>query len=208
MKENNISFRLEKEDDYEIVENMIRDSFWNVYMPGCLEHLLIHNLRSSSDFVKELDIVMEMDGEIIGQNVFARAEIKTDDERTIPCLTMGPISVLEKLKRQGFGKMLLDYSLEKAKELGYGAVLIEGNIEFYKHSGFDYSRKYNIRYHELPEGEDDLFFLCCELKPGYLDNISGVYQSPSSYNIDEKELEEYDKKFPAKEKLKLPGQLF
>ncbi len=177
-------------------------------MPGCSEHLLIHNLRSSSDFVKELDIVMEMDGEIIGQNVFVHAEIKTDDGKSIPCLTMGPISVLEKLKRQGYGKMLLEYSLEKAKELGYGAVLIEGNIEFYKHSGFDYSRNFNIRYHGLPEGEDDSFFLCCELKEGYLDNVSGVYQSPSSYQVDEKELEEYDKKFPKNEKLKLPGQLF
>ena len=138
MKENNISFRLEKEEDYEIVENMIRDSFWNVYMPGCSEHLLIHNLRSSNDFVKELDIVMEQDDRIIGQNVFVKAEIKTDDGNIIPCLTMGPISILKELERKGYGKQLLDYSLKRARELDYGAVLIEGNIEFYKHSGFDF----------------------------------------------------------------------
>lgn len=208
MEENIITFRLEEEKDYEIVENLVRDSFWNVYQPGCVEHLLIHNLRNAIDFVKELDFVMEKDGEIIGQNVFVRAVIQAKDGRVIPCLTMGPISVREDLKRKGYGKILLDYTLNKARELGYGAVLIEGNIEFYKNCGFDYSRNFGISYNGLEEGDDDSFFLCCELIPGYFDNVEGVYKTPDSYLIDDKKLEEFDKKFAPKEKLKLPGQLF
>ena len=121
---------------------------------------------------------------------------------------MGPICITPPLKRKGYGKALLDYSLKKAAELGYGAILFEGNIDFYGKSGFDYSSKFGIRYHDLPEGADASFFLCKELIPGYLDGITGVYQTPKGYYVDESEAEEFDKQFPKKEKLKLPGQIF
>ena len=205
---NNTMIRLEKKEDYREVENLIRESFWNVYCPGCKEHYLIHVLRDDSVFVKELDFVMEKDGHLIGQNVFAKTIIDSDDGRTIPVLTMGPICITPELKRKGYGKILLDYSLEKAAKLGYGAVLFEGNIGFYGNSGFDYSAKFGIRYHDLPEDADASFFLCKELIPGYLDGITGVYQTPAVYYVDDLEVEEFDKDFPPKVKLKLPGQIF
>ena len=200
--------RLEKEEDYREVENLVRESFWNVYRPGCSEHLVIHVLRDDPAFVKELDFVMERDGELIGQNIFVKTIINADDGRVIPVLTMGPIGITPELKRQGYGKKLLDYSLEKATAMGFGAVLFEGNIGFYGKSGFDYARNFGIRYHDLPEGADDSFFLCKELIPGYLTGITGVYQTPQGYYVDDADVEEFDKAFPPKEKLKLPGQIF
>ena len=208
MNKNNITFRLERKEDYREVENLVRESFWNVYRPGCLEHYLLNQLRDDKDFVPELDIVMEKDGRIIGQDVFVRTAIKADDGRNIPIMTMGPICIAQELKRQGYGKHLLDYSLEQAAKLGCGALCFEGNIEFYGKSGFDYASKFGIRYHGLPEGEDASFFLCKELIPGYLDGITGVYATPESYLIDEEEAEKFDAMFPHKEKLKLPGQIF
>lgn len=80
----NVTFCLEKQKDYRSVENMVRESFWNIYRPGCLEHFVLHELRDNPDFVKELDYVMEKDGKIIGQNMFMRAHIKADDGRKIP----------------------------------------------------------------------------------------------------------------------------
>ena len=206
MKE--FTFRFEEPKDYRTVENLIRESFWNVYRPGCSEHYVIHVLRNDPAFVKELDFVMEQDGRLIGQNMFMRTIINADDGHDIPVLTMGPICITPELKRRGYGKAILDYSLEKAAALGYGAVLFEGNIGFYGKSGFDYARKFGIRYHDLPEGADDSFFLCRELIPGYLDGITGVYQTPKGYYVDDSDVEEFDKAFPYKEKLKLPGQLF
>ena len=208
MNKNNYNIRLEEKKDYRAVEELIRESFWNVYRPGCSEHYVIHILRDDPAFIPELDFVMEQDGRIIGQNMFMKTIIEADGGRTIPVLTMGPICVTNDLKRQGYGKALLDYSLEKASALGFGAVLFEGNIDFYGKSGFDYASKFDIRYHDLPEGADASFFLCKELKEGYLDGISGVYQTPQGYYVDDADVEEFDKQFPYKEKLKLPGQIF
>ena len=205
---NDCIIRLETSKDHTKVEHLVRESFWNVYRPGCLEHYVLHCLRDDPAFVPELDFVMEKDGVIIGQNIFMRASIAADDGRSIPILTMGPICIAPELKRQGYGKLLLDYSLEQAAKLGAGAVCFEGNIDFYGKSGFTHASRFGIRYHGLPEGEDVSFFLCKELIPGYLDGITGEYATPSGYFVDEGEAEEFDKQFPPKEKLKLPGQLW
>ena len=204
----NLTIRNEKKEDHRKVENLIRESFWNVYRPGCLEHFVIHKLRDDDAFIPELDFVMELEGKLIGQNMFMKANIKADDGRDIPIMTMGPICIAPQLKRKGFGKILLDYSLERAKNFGCKAVCFEGNIDFYGKSGFTFASNFGIRYHGLPEGEDASFFLCKELEEGYLDGITGEYATPKGYYVDENEAEEFDKNFPPKEKLKLPGQLF
>ena len=208
MKLNDVFIRLEKKEEYREVENLVREAFWNVYRPGCSEHYVIHRLRDDPAFVKELDFVMEQKDRLIGQNMFMKTVIDSDDGRSIPILTMGPIGITPELKRRGYGKMLLDYSLEKAAELGFGAVLFEGNIGFYGKSGFDYAENFGIRYHDLPEDADASFFLCRELIPGYLDGITGIYRTPQGYYVEDSEVEEFDKEFPPKEKLRLPGQIF
>ena len=208
MNAKDYTIRLEKKEDYRAVENLVRESFWNVYRPGCSEHYVIHVLRDDPAFVKELDFVMEKDGKLIGQNMFMKTVIEADDGRVIPVLTMGPIGITPELKRKGYGKALLDYSLEKSAEMSFGAVLFEGNIDFYGKSGFDYASRFGIRYHDLPEDADSSFFLCKELIPGYLGDVTGVYQTPQGYYVEDADVEEFDKDFPPKEKLKLPGQIF
>ena len=207
MNKNDYLIRLETPADYAEVEYLVRESFLNVYRPGCLEHYVLHCLRKDKDFVRELDFVMEKDNRIIGQNIFMYASIMADDGRQISIMTMGPICIANELKRKGYGKILLDYSIEKAKEMGAGALCFEGNIDFYGKSGFSYASEFGIRYHGVPEGEDASFFLCKELIHGYLDGVTGEYTTPAGYFVDEAKAEEFDKQFPYKEKLKLPGQL-
>ena len=208
MNKNDYVIRPERKEEYRAVEELVREAFWNVYRPGCSEHYVIHVLRGDPAFVKELDFVMEQDGNLIGQNMFMRTIIEADGGRTIPVLTMGPIGITPELKGKGYGKALLDYSLEKAAETGAGAVLFEGNIGFYGKSGFDYAGKFGIRYHDLPEDADASFFLCKELIPGYLDGITGVYQTPQGYYVKDEDVEAFDKGFSPRKKLKLPGQIF
>ncbi len=208
MNKNDYVIRLERKEEYREVENLVREAFWNVYRPGCLEHYVLNQLRNDNDFVSELDFVMEKDGRVIGQNMFMRAVIKSDDGKEIPIMTMGPICISPEMQRKGYGKILLDYSLEKAAQLGCGAVCFEGNIAFYGKSGFTYASEYGICYHGLPEGADASFFLCKELVEGYLDGVTGEYKTPQGYFVNEEDAEEFDKTFPHKVKLKLEGQIF
>lgn len=142
MNTNIITIRIEKKEEYREVENLVRESFWNVYRPGCVEHYVLNQLSNNPDFVAELDFVMEENGKLIGQNIFMKAEIKSDDGRYTQIMTMGPICIIPELKRKGYGKMLLDYSLEKATQMGCGAVCFEGNIDFYGKSGFKFASEY------------------------------------------------------------------
>lgn len=43
-EKSNIMIRLEKKEEHQKVENLVRESFWNVYCPGCLEHYVLHQL--------------------------------------------------------------------------------------------------------------------------------------------------------------------
>ncbi len=208
MTDNNIIIRNETKEDYKKVENLTREAFWNVYRPGCSEHYVLHSYRSDPAFVPELDFVMELSGELIGQVIYVRSEIECADGRKLPIMTFGPISIAPKYKRQGYGKRLLDYSMEKAREAGAGALAITGNILFYGKSGFVPAKTKGVRYADDPEAD---YFLIKELTPGFLDGISGTYKDPEGYFVCEKNPEDFERfeaEFPKKEKLKLPGQLF
>ena len=102
MNSNDYTIRPERKEEYREVENLVRESFWNVYRPGCSEHYVIHVLRDDPAFVKELDFVMEKDGKLIGQNIFMKTTIEADDGKTIDVLTMGPIGIAPELKRKGY----------------------------------------------------------------------------------------------------------
>lgn len=204
----NIIIRHETKDDYRNVENLTRESFWNVYRPGCMEHYVLHCYRNDPAFVPELDFIMELDGKLIGQIMFVRSEIDCDDGRKLPIMTFGPIGIAPEYKRRGYGKRLLDWSMEKARKMGAGALAITGNILFYGKSGFVPAKTKNIRYADDPDAD---YFLIKELIPGFLNGVSGSYKDPEGYFVCEKDpeaFERFEATFPKKEKQKLPGQIF
>lgn len=204
----NLTIRLETEKDHKAVETLTREAFWNVYRPGCSEHYVVHTYRSNPDFVPELDFVMELDGKLIGHVMFVRAVIKADDGRMLPMMTFGPISIHPDYQRKGYGKILLDYALDQAAEMGVGAICMEGNIDFYGKCGFTVASTRGIHYYAEPREEIVPYFLIRELKKGFLEGVTGIYQTPKGYFVDDADVEAFDKTFPPKEKRKLPGQLF
>lgn len=98
----NVIIRKEIPADYRSTETLVRNAFWNVYRPGCLEHFVLHRLRNDPAFIPELDFVMEANGTLIGQNILLRATISTDDGRTIPIFTLGPLCIAKTFQRQGY----------------------------------------------------------------------------------------------------------
>ena len=216
-----MNIRLEETKDYREVENLTREAFWNVYRPGCTEHYVLNQYRTNPDFIPELDFVMERlrvgdgtsgmeDNKIIGHVMFSKAEIILDDGTHFPSWTFGPISIHPDYKRKGYGLKLLQYALDKAREMGIGLLQMEGNIEFYKHAGFDLASKMKIHYHAEPRESEVPYFLAQELIPGYWGNREGTYCPPKGYFVADENpeaFEAYEATFPAKEKLRLPGQL-
>ena len=206
MKEDLI-IRIETPADYAAAENLTREAFWNVYRPGCTEHYVLHAFRGRPEFVPELSLVMELRGRLVGHVMYARSEIRSDDGRTIPVMTFGPISIAPEVQRQGYGTVLLRESLHRAKLLGAGAIAIEGNIGFYGKSGFVTASTRGIHYAAEPRDAEVPYFLICELKPDFLAGVTGTYQDPEGYFADEAESEHFDAQFPPRKKLRLPGQL-
>lgn len=203
-----IKIEIEKENEYYEVENLVREAFWNVYKPGCSEHFVLHKLRECENYVKNLGYVLKLNEKIIGQVAFCRAELNLKG-KIIPILTMGPICIDPKFKGKGYGKEIVNFALKKAQDLGLGAVCIEGDFGFYSKCGFDFARNFGLKYHGLPDGVDDSFFLCKELIAGYLKDVrNGEYSTPSVYFVNDEDVENFDKSFPPKEKKVLTGQIF
>ena len=205
---NDLIIRIETPADYTAAENLTREAFWNVYRPGCTEHYVLHAFRGREDFVPELSLVMELGGRLIGHIMYVRSKIDADDGRSIPVMTFGPISIAPEYQRQGCGTVLLRESMRRAAFLGAGALAIEGNPGFYGKSGFAAASARGIHYAAEPRDAEVPYFLICELKPGFLDGVTGAYRDPAGYFVSDTEAERFDAQFPPKEKLKLPGQLF
>ena len=60
------------------MEDITRRAFYNIYAPGCVEHYLVHTMRDPPDFIPELGLVAELDGQVIGNVMYTRASL-TDE---------------------------------------------------------------------------------------------------------------------------------
>jgi predicted N-acetyltransferase YhbS len=199
-----LTIRLENEKDYRKVENLTREAFWNLYRPGCAEHLLIHKMRQVPAFVKELALVAVAEGKIVGNIVYSRAKIRKRKNKEFEVLCMGPVGVLPAYQGQGIGSQLIIYSIAQARQLGYKAVILFGKPHYYQRFGFVNAKTYEI---QTPTGENFDEFMARELYNGGLQGISGKFYADEVFNFDPKELEIFDREFPYKEKLVTDTQL-
>ena len=201
----NITLRLEEEKDYRTVEELTRAAFWNVYKPGCDEHFVLHNLRSSLNFLPELDFVAERNGMIVGNIVYSKCKVVSDAGKEQEVLTFGPVSVLPAYQGQGIGNLLVRHTLELAKQMGFKAVIIFGDPAYYQRFGFEPALKFSI---STAEGKNFDAFMVKELTEGSLQGISGrVLLDAVFFDIDKAELELYDSTFPPREKKVTDTQL-
>ena len=193
--------RQEKTNEFKELENIIRESFWDVYQPGCDEHLVVHKLRNDKSYVKELSFVIEENGKILGFIYYSLAEIITKDNRVLKALTFGPVGVLPEYQGKGYGTILINFTLEKAKELGYPAIFITGNPDYYHRFGFVSASKFNIYLEGMDEKEEASFSMVKIFDEKWIDSIDkGVIKIAECYYCTKNEIEEFEKSFPKKEK--------
>ena len=198
-----LNIRNERESDYKIVEDITRKAFYNVYVPGCMEHYLVHIMRGHEDFIPELDFVIELDGQIVGNIMYTKAKLTDEGGTEKEIVTFGPVSILPKYQRKGYGKMLIEHSLKRAAELEYEAVVIMGSPANYVGSGFQCCRKYNIC---VEKEKYPAAMLVKELKPGALDGKLWFYSDSPVMNVDEREAQAFDDGLEKMEKKWMPSQ--
>ena len=198
-----LNIRNERELDYQIVEDITRKAFYNVYVPGCMEHYLVHIMREHEDFIPELDFVIELDGQIVGNIMYTKAKLTDEGGTEKEIVTFGPVSVLPEHQRKGYGKILIEYSLKCAAELAYEAVVIIGSPANYVSSGFQCCRKYNVC---VEKDKYPAAMLVKELKPGALDGRLWFYSDSPVMIVDEKKAQAFDDNLEKMEKKWMPSQ--
>ncbi len=198
-----IIIRNEVEADYQIVEDITRKAFYNLYVPGCNEHYLAHVMRSHKDFVPELDLVIELDNQIIGNIMYTKAKLVDEAGAEKEILTFGPVCIIPEYQRKGYGKMMMEHSFEKAAALGYDVIVIFGNPDNYVSRGFKSCKKYNVC---MENGTFPSPMMVKELKPDALDGRKWVYYESPVMNIDEAAAARFDEDLEKMEKKVQPSQ--
>ena len=193
----NIVLRIEEEKDYKETEYLTREAFWDVYKPGCNEHLVAHNLRSSKGFIKELDYVACDDKKIIGNIMYTKSKVIDGNMVNEELICLGPVSVLPEYQKKGIGSLLIKKTIEIATMLNYKGIFLYGNPHYYSRFGFINAEKYNI---QTSEGLNGDYFMVLELGKDSLAGIHGKCIEDPAFNVNEEELIEFERQFPYKEK--------
>lgn len=194
---NLIKIKKAGENDFKSTENLTRETFWNLYNPGCSEHFILHNLRKSKSYVKELDLIALNDGEIVGHIISTIAKVVDKQGIEHEVLCVGPFAVSSCLQGKGIGAKLLNHSIAKAKEMGFNGMILFGNPDYYSRFGFVNAQQFGIT-----TKDDQNFdpFMALELCENGLVNTKGAFFEDSAFEFKENELDEFEKQFPPKEK--------
>jgi predicted N-acetyltransferase YhbS len=158
-------------------------------------------MRSSDAFLRELDMVAVLDGQIVGSIVYTRSVIRGEDGTDHPVITFGPISVLPALQGKGIGRMLIKHTVLRARELGHLAILIYGDPKYYERFGFVPAERYGIG---TPDGMYAVPLQALELQPGALSGAGGRFFEDPVFDVDDALAEAFDRQFP---QLELRGDL-
>lgn len=191
-----MNIRPEEKTDFKQVECLIREAFWNVYRPGCYEHYILHNLRFDSSFIRALDYVLEVDNRIIGHISYSKNKLMTDNNKYIDMITLGPVAIHPDYQNRGYGSKIIQYTLEKAKCLGIKYVFVVGDEHYYKRFGFIDAKKYGIQYNDV-EGNTP-FFMIKVFDEDSLNYENAKYINNPLFDVNEEDLEAFDKNFPPK----------
>ena len=192
-----INIRNEEPKDYRRVEEVARESFWNLYFYGCHEHYVINKMRSHVDFIKELTFVIEVNGKVEGAIFYTHSKIKSKKGIEHKTISFGPVFISPLHHRKGLGRKLIKHSIKLAKKMGYLAIMTLGYPYHYEPYGFLGGKKYNI---SMEDGKFYKGLLILPLYEGALDNISGYAVFSDVLESSDEEVDDFDKLFYYKEK--------
>lgn len=140
---------------------------------------------------------MNTDLALAGHSICTQATIKDGDAEYNNVVCLGPIGVHTAMQSRGIGSKLMNHSISTAKELGYAAIIVFGDPKYYQRFGFKNAKEYNVT---TRDGQNFDPFMICVLDEEKMKSVKGAFYEADAFAVDEKELEEFEKKFPVKEK--------
>lgn len=199
-----MKLRLENENDYTEVENLVRNAFWNVYRPGAFEHYIVHELRYDESFIANLAYVIEENGEIVGHINYSKGFIDTENEKT-DAVVLGPIAIRKDHQNKGLGSRLIEYTLSLAEKEAIPYILVVGDENYYHRFGFISASKYDLYLEGTDTTQDCPFFMIRIFDESKV--MKGTFHNPDVFNVTQEDADEFDRKFEYKEKKVLDTQL-
>lgn len=179
-------------------------AFWNLHGPGCNEHLLVHKLRNSPDYLPQFSRVAELDGNIVGAIFYTKAYI-LDGDINHDIVTFGPLCVDPCAQNLGIGAMLLSATESLVRDAGYPGICIYGEPAYYPRHGFVTCDRFGITD---PNGDNYDALMGFELYEGAFSKIKGKLIEADVFSKcdDKDELVRFDSHFPQYKKLTLSCQ--
>lgn len=189
-------------EDFAELELLVRDSFWNLYKPGCDEHYLVHRFLNHPDYLPLLSYVAIVDDKMVGVIFYTISYLQNANQK-IPTVTFGPLCVHPQHQHQGVGRALIQMTTTQAQQQGYPAVIILGDPHNYCQHGFKNGLDYNVCY---TDGSQPLGLLVLPLNEGFFNHSKWTYHGSSIYDLEGVDIESFDQRFPPKEKRTQPSQ--
>ncbi len=193
----NLYFRKINHTEFYHTEFLTRETFWNLYNPGCTEHLLLHNLRNCDAYIEDLDLVVLDDDKVIGHIISTRAKVVNNDNFKYEVLYVGPFSIDYQYQNKGIGTQLLNYAVQEAQKMKFNGMILYGNPDYYHRFGFKNTQEYKIT---TKDGLNFEPFMALELQKDGFQNVEGKFFEDKATQIDENQLNKFEAQFPRKEK--------
>lgn len=122
-------------------------------------------------------------------------------------VVLGPISIHERCQNRGLGSRLIRYTLDLAKNEGIPFVFVIGDENYYRRFGFQSASGHNLYLDGTDIGEENPFFMIKIFDDDELKDECGTFYNPEAFNVNQEDVDEFDKRFEFKQKLVLEGQL-
>jgi predicted N-acetyltransferase YhbS len=173
-----INIRKETPADYAQVIELTGKAFESLEISDHNEGKLVERLRKSPNFIEDLSLVAELNGQVIGHILFTPIVIENGPKK-FESLVLAPVSVLPEFQKMGIGSQLINAGHQKAIDLGFKSAILLGHPEYYPRFGYKPASTWGIKTHyELPS--DDVF-MAVELTNGALTGISGMVVFPPEF---------------------------
>lgn len=177
---NNITIRQEKPSDYPAVFELVKSAFENIEHSDKQEQFLVERLRKSKNFIPELSLVAEVDGEVVGYILLTEISIVDKGQLSGKSLALAPVAVLNDYKGMGIGGKLILEAHNRARDLDYESVILLGHEGYYPKFGYQKAELFDI-YPPFDVPSEN--FMAIELSENALKNIKGIVQYPEEFGI-------------------------